>query len=149
MEKSLHQVVYVSRRSPGVGDDEVVDEIALPSYRRNRAMGITGCLWFDNAHFVQFIEGPGEAVLSTYARILNDGRHTDIREIASRPVQTRAYGRFALQLVRDDTMDPVKQLIGLTFGDRWTARAEAELLAEILRTTDLAMESLTKVQSGI
>lgn len=147
MMKSLYQIAYVSRRAPGVGDDEVVDEIALPSYRRNRNMDITGCLWFDTAYFVQFLEGPSESVLSTYGRICRDRRHGDVREVVSREIGERAFGRFALQVVRDDAMDPVQQLIQSMYGERWVDRSKAEIVGEILQVTDRAMLQLTKSQN--
>lgn len=149
MNETLSQIAYVSRRTPGVDDDQVVDDIALPSYRRNRDLAITGCLWFDKAHFVQFIEGPESSLSSLYRSIQSDPRHFDIRTVANRSIIERAFGRFALQIVRESETDPVRNLIELAYNDKNPEDVPQAAVERVLRATDLAMVELSGYQSGL
>lgn len=93
----LHEIIYVSRRSPGVTDDDVIDGIALPSVRRNRTLDITGCLWFDDERFLQLIEGPRESVEAIYAAILIDTRHEHVNLISGAPIIHRSFNRWNMK----------------------------------------------------
>lgn len=42
--------------------------------------------------FVQALEGPAAAVMTTYQRILNDPRHTDSRVVSAGPADAREFG---------------------------------------------------------
>lgn len=149
MNETLSQIAYVSRRTPGVDDDQVVDDIALPSYRRNRDLAITGCLWFDREYFVQFIEGPETNLTRLYRSIQKDPRHFDIRTVANRPIIERAFGRFALNVVRENETDPVRKLIELAYNDEKPDDVSEAAVERVLRATDLAMVELSGYQSGL
>lgn len=149
MNETLSQIAYVSRRTPGVDDDQIVDDIALPSYRRNRDLSITGCLWFDRGHFVQFIEGPDSNLARLFRSIQKDPRHFDIKTVASRPIIERAFGRFALNVVRENETDPVRNLIELAYNDENQRDVPDAAVERVLRATDLAMAELSGYQSGL
>ncbi len=142
MNAPLHQIAYTSRRSPDVDDTQVVDDIALPSYRRNRILEITGCLWFDNEYFVQFIEGPPGIVTELYDKILNDSRHRDVRQLVDRSITDRYFARFALRVVRDNELDPVRKLIDMTFNSDSHNELTDDMLVQIVSMTDAAMNRL-------
>jgi len=144
MNETLSQIAYVSRRSPGVSDDEVVDDIALPSYRKNRDLGVTGCLWFDQNHFVQVIEGPVAAIEALYETIRVDRRHRDLHKVLGSNITCRNFGRFSLKVVKDESMDPVRRLIDLVYGDRSTASGASDLVNEILLATGQALQHLAQ-----
>lgn len=114
MAEQLIEVLYVSRRLRSIPDDQVVDEIALPSIRSNRADDITGCLWFDPVHFVQVLEGPREAVESLVAKIQADPRHTAVRVVRCRTILLRTFDRFSLKVLRhlrDDAVAGLPQAV--------------------------------------
>lgn len=94
------QLAYTSRRVSGIHDDEVVDEIVLPSILRNRSVGITGCLWFDEDRFFQVIEGPEHEVAALYKKILVDDRHCEVTLLINEPIVMRDFPRFSLRVVR-------------------------------------------------
>ncbi len=144
MNAPLHLIAYASRRSPDVDDDQIVDDIALPSYRKNRSLEITGCLWFDDGHFLQFIEGPRDNLESLYKSICADSRHLDVRELVNRPVESRAFARFALQVVKNDDLDPVQELIRLTFEEPDPQIVPEELVSQIVIRTDAALARLSE-----
>ena len=51
------------------------------STRKNVELGLTGVLVHGAEMFMQVLEGPENQVLSTYATILHDARHTDCHVI--------------------------------------------------------------------
>ena len=50
---------------------------------KNARIGITGLLLYRDGHFLQYLEGPEDAVQATYDRIGLDTRHKNPRIVAS------------------------------------------------------------------
>lgn len=108
----LYEVIYVSRRSPGVSDFQVIEEIVLLAGRTNRRLGITGCLWFDRHRFLQVLEGPRLKVEQVYRAICADPRHTDIQSISASPIASRSISRWGMRSVtgeRSETIDSLAE----------------------------------------
>lgn len=55
--------------------DEEVDRLLAVARRNNARDGVTGALLLAGNTFFQILEGDGDAVESTYARIVDDARH--------------------------------------------------------------------------
>jgi len=98
---SLRRILYMSLRSSAVSDRVIVDEIVLPAMRRNQAAEVTGCLWFDEAAFVQAIEGTDEELGPIWSSILADHRHGAVTVCEDAAVQDRALSRFSMRVLRD------------------------------------------------
>jgi hypothetical protein len=81
----LHHYLYTSRLAEGV-DFSVVTPILEISRKRNCALHITGVLVFDGERFVQWMEGPTDAVLTLAERIAADTRHAGFTVLHSQPV---------------------------------------------------------------
>ena len=91
--RSLHRLVYVSRQRVLAPDlDHEVGQIIQVSIRNNREVAVTGLLLVHDGWFVQALEGPAEAVMNTYRRILDDPRHEAAKVLAAGPVEQRAFG---------------------------------------------------------
>jgi hypothetical protein len=92
--RSLHRLLYASRQAFGRGmiPDEEIDGLIRASIRNNREVAITGLLLVHGGWFVQALEGPAEAVMTTYRRIFDDPRHADVRVIHAGPAEARAFG---------------------------------------------------------
>lgn len=92
--RSLHRLLYASRQSfaPDMIPDEEIDGLIRASIRNNREVAITGLLLVHDGWFVQALEGPAEAVMTTYRRIVDDPRHTAARVIHAGPAEARAFG---------------------------------------------------------
>ncbi|MGZ6039331.1 MAG: BLUF domain-containing protein [Phenylobacterium sp.] len=90
--RTLHRLIYASRQeiSPADLDDEV-GKIIRASIRRNREVAVTGLLLIHEGQFLQALEGPSEAVLTTYGRICDDRRHSDAKIIHAGPADARAF----------------------------------------------------------
>jgi hypothetical protein len=72
--------------------DEEIDNLIRASIRNNRQVAITGLLLVHAGWFVQALEGPAEAVMTTYSRIVADPRHEDAKIISAGPAEARAFG---------------------------------------------------------
>ena len=91
--RTLHRLIYASRQAiEPVRVNAEVDEIVRASIRNNRAVAITGLLLVHDGWFLQALEGPAEAVMSTYRRILDDPRHAEPRVISAGPALVREFG---------------------------------------------------------
>ena len=92
--RTLHRLIYASRQAFALGmiPDQEIDALIAASMRNNRAAAITGLLLIHDGWFLQALEGPAEAVMITYQRILNDPRHTDSRVLSAGPASGREFG---------------------------------------------------------
>ena len=92
--RTLHRLIYASRQAfgPDMIPDEEIDALIRASVRNNRASALTGLLLVHVGWFLQVLEGPAEAVMTTYQRILNDPRHTESRVVSAGPASRREFG---------------------------------------------------------
>lgn len=103
--RSLHRLIYVSRQRPMADVDAQVDAIVRASIRNNRESAITGLLLVHEGYFVQALEGPAEAVLTTYGRIVDDPRHDAARVIVAGPAEQREFGGWNMCARRFSAVD--------------------------------------------
>lgn len=59
-------------------------------------VGVTGMLLHKNGDFLQIIEGSHSVIRDMYARISADRRHTNIRNISERTIQSREFDGSAV-----------------------------------------------------
>lgn len=93
--RTLHRLIYASRQAfgPEQDADDEIDALIRASIRNNRSASITGLLLVHAGWFVQALEGPAEAVMTTYRRIVDDPRHAEAKIIFAGPAQDgRAFG---------------------------------------------------------
>ena len=91
----MHVVLYRSRERPGLLASDLND-IAETAQARNGTLGVTGLLLRGHlevipgapGEFVQWIEGPEDAVEDLFGRIESDPRHTDVEVLARGPLDT-------------------------------------------------------------
>ena len=139
---SERQMAYISRRAVGVHDDEIVDEIVLPSIVRNRALGISGCLWFDEKRFFQVLEGDEGSVRSVYRKISIDDRHHDVTLLIDDPIAIRNFPRFSMQVIRQNGAKTAEAFDELT---RHFVRADpANVAEELTRAAYNAVHALAR-----
>jgi len=87
------QLLYLSRASEAMSDarlSELLEEIRA----RNEQNELTGLLLYGGQHFYQIIEGAHATVTATFAKILQDTRHTDVTQIATREVPERRFPKW-------------------------------------------------------
>ncbi|WP_420457024.1 BLUF domain-containing protein [Rubrivirga sp.] len=103
----MHALLYRSRARPGLLASDLNDIIAT-AQAHNPTIGVTGLLLYGElsaipgapGEFVQWIEGPEDAVEALYARIENDPRHSEPSVLARGPVAELQKGS-GLRLVSD------------------------------------------------
>ena len=124
---TLSRLVYVSRRAEGVTDEQIVDDIVLPSIAFNRRTDITGCLWFSEESFLQVLEGGADEVAALYGRIKADTRHHSVTTLQEKTIFDRSFQRFQLRVVTDQGMASVAELVASPEG---FCEAEGPVLIE-------------------
>lgn len=91
----LVHLVYASR--PFGFDDLALSGILATARRNNARDGITGALICREDVFLQWLEGPEDAIAATFARIERDDRHTEIRCFFSDPLDQRVFPDWAMR----------------------------------------------------
>lgn len=129
----LYTLLYRSRATRALDERELLP-ILMASMRNNARVGLTGLLLYGPPEplpepepdappatnvipfegpgvFVQWLEGPEDAVRATYGRIGADPRHTDVRILDAGTSERRLFPHWsmALETVRalPETMDDV------------------------------------------
>ena len=108
--RGLHRIVYVSRFSgqfptAPAEQDEEIRRIVSTSIRNNREHAITGLLLSHQQWFIQALEGPAEAVMTTYSRILSDPRHLAAKIIGAGAAPTREFANWNMCARRISAVD--------------------------------------------
>lgn len=103
------RLVYESLASESLTESDVLD-ILRKSQVRNNQDRISGLLLFSQGRFLQFIEGPPDAVHGLYARIAADTRHRELRILSETsgtqllmPTWAMAYTSPTLEPAKADT----------------------------------------------
>lgn len=90
--RTLHRLIYCSRQRVAPSDlEHEVGEIIRASIRNNRTVNVTGLLLVHQGYFVQALEGPAEAVMSIYRRIVEDRRHEASKVLTAGPASAREF----------------------------------------------------------
>lgn len=98
------QLAYISTSRVEV-TAPLLKEILEVSRRRNKSVGITGLLVSGGKRFLQVLEGPDQAVLSTYARIQADDRHRGFVLIACGAITERSFGEWSMAYRYDESAE--------------------------------------------
>ncbi|HEY8383670.1 MAG TPA: BLUF domain-containing protein [Microvirga sp.] len=106
---SIHRLIYVSR--PDLSRlkpnfDVGLARILAASRANNQLNGISGTLLASHRCFVQVLEGPRDALLSTSTRIFRDPRHTDVTVYEEAFAPHRYFGEWSMHFGQLDAVDP-------------------------------------------
>jgi len=133
----LYNLVYCSRATPGVGNEDVA-RIIEASRRWNPARGVTGLLVFGSGIFFQWLEGPRDNVLELMAKLRADPRHENVVALSeTEEVRERLFPQWDMELVESDDIRSVLVDAMESAQDAKNAAALAGLL-EQLDTGELA-----------
>jgi hypothetical protein len=102
------QLIYVSQLSPSC-DTAALQHILYESRANNPKQGITGMLCYDPDFFLQWLEGPREAVNILYKNIVVDPRHENAQIICYSDITERVFEQWAMAYI--STRDIDAQLI--------------------------------------
>jgi hypothetical protein len=99
---SLYRLVYYSRNHVSDTPETFTAEVAdiLGKSRVNNARdGITGALLFNAGCFAQVLEGPLDAIETTFERIQQDERHGDVSLLSLEPQDERSFPNWAMGFI--------------------------------------------------
>lgn len=88
MANALEALLYRSRIVNRIGPLHML-LLVERARQANRAHGITGHLLYFDHSFMQYLEGPGEALDRLWRQLQHDPRHYDVELLARYPLQQR------------------------------------------------------------
>ncbi len=98
------RLLYCSQATPGMSDDQI-QNILRVARRNNKALGITGVLVHGGGMSMQVLEGPEQAVLRLYVKILDDRRHRSCRLIYISPAKEQIFEGWSMGVINSDPLD--------------------------------------------
>ncbi|WOE74781.1 BLUF domain-containing protein [Alterisphingorhabdus coralli] len=113
-------------------DTNKLDQLISRAQRRNHSMGVTGAVFYEHGRFLQWLEGPADAVDTLYHDIGQDSRHTDIEMVCYGRTDHRLFSQWDMHLF-DKRGQIEKALDGfspnpLYYDDKQAIRAAAQNL---------------------
>ncbi|WBU57783.1 BLUF domain-containing protein [Paracoccus sediminicola] len=89
---------HILYRSSGRLDqfDKDCQEILRTARKRNKALGLTGFLHAEDGMFVQWLEGPDDALNEVIESLQADKRHRDLTVYASGPIAERRFPSWTM-----------------------------------------------------
>jgi hypothetical protein len=97
------RLLYVSQAASGITEEQVKD-ILKSAQGKNPATGLTGVLVHGGGLFMQVLEGPEQAVLRQYVKIMDDRRHSDCRILHISPANDRIFEKWSMGIIESDPM---------------------------------------------
>ena len=91
---SLFRAIYSSR--PFGFDAGILNGILMDARRANARDDITGALLCRADIYLQWLEGPEDAVRDAIRRIQKDDRHVEVRVHVAGPVSERVFGQWQM-----------------------------------------------------
>ncbi|WP_260235821.1 BLUF domain-containing protein [Curtobacterium sp. ZW137] len=121
-----------------------LDEVLRTARHRNAEAGLSGLLIFKDGRFMQLLEGPREAVLERYARIVDDPRHTDVGLLVEENIHTRRFADWSMAFHREaDGALPEGFSTFLTGGDTSADHSRSRELLRWFRNHPFAVPTPT------
>ncbi|MBC7603319.1 MAG: BLUF domain-containing protein [Ramlibacter sp.] len=97
------RLLYISQAASGITEEQVRD-IQESAQRNNSAIGLTGVLVYGGRVFMQVLEGPEQAVLRKYVKILDDRRHSDCEILHISPANDRIFENWSMGIIESDPL---------------------------------------------
>lgn len=144
---NLVRLTYTSVEADRVSNADL-DEIIGISHHNNDRDALTGVLLYNRPYFIRILEGKREVVGGLLERLYRDPRHTSLRIVSFREVDTREFSRWSMRLIRLDEMrsDAVKEVClkhGIDLPLRLPQLREAQLSGWLRDLNDLANVGVT------
>ena len=103
----LVRLLYASKAATAV-DQEELDAILRQSKANNAKSGVSGalCLCRTGGVFLQVLEGSREAVNALYAKLIVDGRHTNVTLLSYHEIRERRFSGWTMGQVNMARLNP-------------------------------------------
>ena len=99
----MKAILYLSAASRDITNEELKD-IQSKAAKKNKALGISGYLYFDGKKFLQYIEGEEEKLLPLVKIIREDPRHTFLSETVENIEEAR-FPDWAMKNIQSLTLE--------------------------------------------
>lgn len=127
----LYSLVYTSFALT-LFDESELEALLTQARAANERAGITGMLLYRNGRFIQFLEGPEDAVRDLLARIAADSRHTDLRVLVDGRPSTRQFAEWTMGY---ETIDEARTPLPAGFRSTFDDLEAADDTDAVLRAT--------------
>lgn len=150
---NLVHLIYCSTATRSLSNADLL-ELLRVARERNRELGVTGMLLYENGGFFQVIEGEAAVINRLYAMIEADERHHHLVKIIHEPIARRVFADWTMGFSRlhpsqvgeivgaNDFFDAGESLASLDTGrakkiltafreGRWRARIESDAAAAL------------------
>lgn len=94
-------LTYQSRAVSRPTESEL-EQLVSQARRRNRSLGVTGMLLYENGRFLQTLEGPPAGLQAVWSSICRDQRHRDIEVLTEHAASSRLFTDWDLLLYSRD-----------------------------------------------
>lgn len=145
----LKGIVYTSQADVAF-DRPALDELEAHAARRNRELGVTGYLYFEDGHFFQYIEGLDHIVTELMARIAADYRHTVQQTLVDDQVVGRRFPKWSMRALDRRHFIGLESLLKshLDFMERLDGRNDESHRATAWRLIQRISDVQTQLQSA-
>ena len=130
------QISYISTAPQQWSTDQLL-ALMQQCLANNTRRGLTGLLLYGNETFLQSLEGEEAAVDETYAKILQDPRHTGIKFLHRKQIERRQYADWSMGFKRVSDQE-LQHIDGLK--DFHAVDFNAAFLSEHAAMRDLLMD---------
>ena len=97
---ALVRLIYTSKTAPTFSG-ETLKQIIASSQVNNAKQFITGCLFFNQNHIIQYLEGGASQVNRLYNRIVTDKRHTEVQLMDYSWISKRLFAGWSMGYAAD------------------------------------------------
>lgn len=97
------QLAYVSKASAPMNDDALM-ALLNKSRRNNFKRGVGGILLFRDGLFLQILEGKAADVDAIFAKVKQDPRHYDLKELSREPISERCFIDWRMGFVTPEAL---------------------------------------------
>ena len=96
-DKWIGCLTYQSRAVTRPSESDL-ERLVTEARDRNRRLGVTGMLLYDNGRYLQTLEGPPDGLAAIWSSIRRDARHRDIEVLTEHMVSGRLFSDWDLLL---------------------------------------------------
>lgn len=133
MKNEIFRIVYCSRNAMADGGStEDLEQILGASRKNNAQDGVTGALLYNQGIFAQTLEGPFEAVQTTYERIQADERHTELVLLEAETVENRLFAEWAMALATPDDPAGASAVLSRALAKHGDGSSEVLVMLDLL-----------------
>ena len=109
----MKRVIYCSQAAFDMSPDELTGLLTV-ARRHNTEAKLSGMLLYCGQSFLQLLEGDSAALDPTYARILADDRHRNVRLLSDTETATRMFPDWTMGFEHIDAEDLAELVPGFT-----------------------------------